>query len=178
VIKALMLGAGHTALERKLSLTEDPVDEWVSLDMNPEAKPDILFNLEWIESWNIFRNYIPVDNESFDEIHAYDVLEHFGTQGNYKGFFRGWREFWRILKPGGALYGICPRYDTDWAWGDPGHTRVITSGTLGYLTREMYEDLGQLPQTDYRRFVRPCWWSCPAWEYTEAGFRFTMRKTP
>ena len=180
MIKALMLGAGHSPLERKLSLTEEPVDEWVTLDMNEDANPDHEFDLNWIESYELppRLRYLPFEYEIFDEIHAYDVLEHFGQQGNFKGFFRGWKEFWRVLKPGGILYGICPKYSDEWAFGDPGHTRVITFGTLGYLTKEMYETLGQpgCNQTDYRRFVDPCWWEAAAAEYTDKGIRFAMRK--
>lgn len=177
MIKALMLGAGHSPLARKLSITEEPVTQWVSLDMNPECNPDVLFNLSRIE--RRWLNRLPFDNEEFNEIHAYDVLEHYGRQGHYIGFFRGFRELWRILKPRGVLYGICPRFDVDWAWGDPGHTRVITTGTLSYLTREMYDyKLGELPQTDYRRLVRPCWWSISVAEQTEFGLRFCLRKVP
>ena len=178
VIKALMLGAGHTPLERKLSVTEEPVDRWISLDMNEDAKPDILFSLNLIEQGCKIPNEAGYDlaGEIFDEIHAYDVIEHYGQQGDYKGFFRGFKELWRILKPGGMLYGICPKYSSDWAWGDPGHTRVITQGTLCYLTRQMYKDLGDAPQTDYRRFVDPCWWIVAVTKETEYGLQFALRK--
>jgi hypothetical protein len=174
MIKALMLGAGHSPLERKLSVVEWPVTQWVSLDMNPDSNPDALFDLGAMERGAT----LPFEDGEFNEIHAYDVLEHYGQQGDYKGFFRGFKELWRVLQPRGDLYGICPKYDHDWAWGDPGHTRVITAGTLGYLTREMYDNLGELNQTDYRRYVAPCWWSAVVAEYTDAGLRFCLRKTP
>jgi len=178
-VKCLMLGAGHTPLERKLSVTEEPVDEWVSLDVNEDACPNIVFDLGLIEKGHFIPQSLPwerMPEESFDEIHAYDVLEHFGQQGNYQGFFCGFRELWRILKPGGYLLGICPRYDNEWAWGDPGHTRVVTANTLSYLTKWRYKELGTNPATDYRRFVDPCWWEVAAQEYTEHGLRFALRK--
>lgn len=182
--KCLMLGAGHTPLKRKyVAPTSAPESntEWVSLDMNPDCKPDILFELELIEKGQ----QIPVAAESFDEIHAYDVLEHYGTPGDYNGFFMGFRELWRILKPGGLLIANTPMWDVMWTWGDPGHCRVIAQGTLGYLTRAMYYDqetgeciLGKSAATDYRRFVDPCWWEVrSAIEKNDTGgFFFALQR--
>ena len=154
----LMIGAGHTALQRKVTAPGTPPPfrlRWTSLDMNPEANPDIVFNLDDLH----FRSQkIPVEPETFWEIHAYEVLEHIGRQGNYQGFFNEFREYWRILKPGGYMIGTCPARGGPWEWDDPGHTRVITNGTLSYLTRDMYKDLGNNAASDYRSLVDPYWW--------------------
>ncbi len=165
--KALMLGSGFFPPERKIvgPATEEP--EWTTLDLNEECKPDIVFDLESIEMdteyehdslWRVTDFQIPVDDGTFDEIHAYQVLEHFGRQGDFKGFFAGWREFWRILKPGGTFTGDTPALRSPWLWGDPGHTRIVSAQSLHFLTRNAYEGLGKNTSTDYRRFVDPCWW--------------------
>lgn len=173
----LMLGAGHSPVKRRLIAMTSASEEmttWVTLDMNPDAKPDILFDLEQIERGK----KLPVDDNSFDEIHAYEVLEHFGRQGDYKGFFTGFRELWRVLKPGGYLIGTCPSWNAFWAWGDPGHTRIISEGTLSYLTEELYATVGSGPATDYRRLIDPCWWQMAFFEHSPdmSGFRFAIRK--
>ena len=175
--KCLMLGAGHTPLKRKFAAPTSALEsdtEWVSLDMNPDCKSDILFELGLIEK----SQQIPVAAESFNEIHAYDVLEHYGTQGDYKGFFMGFRELWRILKPGGLFIGNTPMWNVMWTWGDPGHCRVITWGTLGYLTRWMDENIGSSPATDYRRYVDQYWWELHASEEDNntGGYFFALKK--
>jgi len=118
-----------------------------------------------LEFWDDSDDYIhaedyriPVASETFDEIHAYQVLEHFGRQGDFKSFFATFGELWRILKPGGLLVGDTPALRSPWLWGDPGHTRIISAQSLSFLTRRSYEELGKTTSTDYRRFVDPRWW--------------------
>jgi hypothetical protein len=83
-------------------------------------------------------------------VHAYEVLEHIGAQGDYKTFFAQFDEFWRILKPDGLMFVTVPMWDSVWAWGDPGHTRVINVGTITFLSRKMYDNVGSSPMSDYR----------------------------
>jgi len=155
-MKALMLGSGHFPPERKITLigAEPPPPEWITLDLNRACDADIVFDLEELEHGQ----QLPFAPESFDEVHAYQVLEHFGKQGDYIGFFRTFRELWRIIKPEGLLIGDTPAHGSRWAWGDPGHTRVISEGSLSFLTRRSYEGLGKTTSTDYRRYVSPNWW--------------------
>lgn len=113
---------------------EDPT----TLDINPALKPDVV--------WDMNHTGLPFEPDVFDEIHAYDVLEHIGAQGDWRFFFRQFDDFWRVLKPGGMFMGICPKPSSPWAWGDPGHTRVIPPEALTYLRRPNY---GTPPMTDY-----------------------------
>lgn len=173
----LMLGAGHSKVQRRFkgpTSAEEEDTKWITLDMNPDANPDVLFNLKHIEKGA----NLPFPECMFDEIHCYEILEHYGTQGDYEGFFQGFKELWRILKPGGLLIGTCPSWNVQWAWGDPGHTRIITEGTLAYLTEEMYEERGKGPATDYGRFVKPCWWKQEFFEHNPdtGGLIFAMSK--
>jgi SAM-dependent methyltransferase len=90
-------------------------------------------------------------SNSFDEVHAYEVLEHLGHQGNAAAFFRDFAEIWRILTPGGFLCATVPSRFSPWLWGDPGHTRAILPAHLIFLYRPHYDAaLGTSPSSDYR----------------------------
>lgn len=114
----------------------------VTMDFNDAHKPDIVHDLETLP--------LPVGDESFDEIHAYHVLEHLGKQGDWRFFFAQFSDFWRILKPNGALCVIGPAWNSRWAFGDPGHTRIISRESLIYLSQLEYSQVGKTPMTDYR----------------------------
>lgn len=117
--------------------------ELVTLDWNAEHKPDVVHDLE--------RLPYPFADDTFDEVHAYEVLEHLGQQGDFRAFFAQFTEFWRILKPGGRLAATCPSYLSMWAWGDPSHRRVLTSGSLVFLSQRQYrEQVGKTAMSDFR----------------------------
>lgn len=120
--------------------------EWsdlVTLDINDAHHPDVVHDLAVLP--------LPFADDSFDEIHAYEVLEHVGQQGDWRFFFAQFSELWRILKPGGGLCGSCPAPNTRGVWGDPGHTRAISPETLTFLVqREYVQQVGHGPMTDYR----------------------------
>jgi SAM-dependent methyltransferase len=101
--------------------------------------------------WDLLEMPLPFAGDTFDEIHAYEVLEHTGQQGDWKFFFAQWSEFWRILKPEGAFFGTVPAYNSPWAWGDPSHTRVLPSESLVFLSQPEYEaQVGKTPMSDFR----------------------------
>ena len=143
----LLLGCGNN-LDKQLAENGDNVwKDMVSLDMDAGCNPDVLWDLNHLP--------LPFEDESFEEIHAYEVLEHVGQQGDWKTFFDQFTEFHRILKPGGKFFGIVPTWDDAWAWGDPGHTRIINAGTLSFLYQEAYEDdVGKSTRTDYRHYYK------------------------
>lgn len=144
----LLLGAGASRI-KKVRAPDSPA-EWrnlVTLDINPDHEPDVVWDCALLPRGD----RLPWPDETFDEIHAYDVLEHWGRPGDWRGWFNEWSEFYRLLKPGGTVCGISPRYDGRWAWGDPGHCRIIQAENFVYLDQEQYRiQVGKTAITDYR----------------------------
>ena len=141
--RSLLLGAGNDR-RKKVSLTKSA--EWegelTTLDMNPDCGADIV--------WNLDVRPLPFEDEAFDELAAYDVLEHMGRQGDWRGWFDEMGEYHRLLKPGG-LFGIIVPIGSD-AFADPGHTRFFSANWFFFLCQDFYREMierGQ-PVTDYR----------------------------
>lgn len=138
----LLIGCGADRT-KKLHMGDPTWKNLVTLDFNEDHEPDYVHDLE------IFP--YPFKNDAFDEIHAYEVLEHTGAQGDYRFFFKQFEEFYRILKPKGRIYASVPRWDSLWAWGDPSHRRVISHGSLPFLSQQQYkEQVGKTPMSDFR----------------------------
>lgn len=144
--RELLIGCGHSRVKRVTGSWTTPTWEGLTtLDIDPSVRPDVEHDLN--------ETPYPFDDNTFDEIHAYEVLEHCGRQGDWRFFFRQFYELWRILKPDGLLVATVPMWDSPWAWGDPGHTRIITKQSLIFLDQREYEQIGDSAMTDYRP-----WW--------------------
>lgn len=140
----LLIGCGSNHAKRLPAPGRPKVWEALTtLDMNADHHPDVVHDLEVLP--------YPFESDSFDEVHAYEVLEHLGRQGDYRAFFAQFEELWRILKPGGYLCGSSPAKASPWLWGDPGHTRAITPECFVFLSQEEYrKQVGKTAITDYR----------------------------
>lgn len=140
--KELLLGCGS---RREKLIRPNGHADWENLttvDMNSDHKPDLV--------WDLTQLPLPFENDYFSEVHAYDVMEHLGQQGDWRFFFAQWSDLYRILKPGGQFFGISPGPKSPWLWGDPGHTRAISEECLFFLHQPSYEEVGLSPMTDYR----------------------------
>lgn len=164
----LLLGCGNRR-EKQVKVKDCPQDwcELVTLDWDEGVNPHVVHDLTKMP--------LPFDNDMFDEIHAYEVLEHCGAQGDWRLFFDQFSEFHRILKPGGIFVATVPPWDSIWAWGDPGHTRVISEASLVFLCQENYEQLGKTAMTDYRRWYKADFKLLFAGE-KDGAFVFVLRK--
>lgn len=141
----LLLGCGSN---RAKKLHQQGRPEWaglVTLDIEPRHNPDVVHDIH---------DSLPFDANFADEIHAYEVLEHCGRQGDYQFFFRQFSDFWRVLKPGGILFGTVPLPTSVWAWGDPSHTRVIPKESFVFLHQPSYAQVGITPMSDFRSLYR------------------------
>lgn len=151
-MKELLLGCGN---RRTKDLYNPEVgQDWhdlTTVDFDASCNPDIVLDLNdyfWITATND-----KLLQHSFDEIHAYEVLEHLGQQGDFIAFFQTFKNIWDLLTPGGKLYASTPSWNGLWAWSDPGHTRIISEGSLAFLDQANYEDqIGKTAMTDYRKF--------------------------
>jgi len=144
--KELLIGCGSNWKKR---LTVDGTEDWTSLttlDYNEMHKPDI--------EWDLMNMPLPFADDSFDEIHAYEVLEHTGQQGDYKFFFAQFSEFYRLLKSNGHLLVTCPSKNSKWALGDPSHTRVLQPENLLFLHQPQYAEVGITPMSDFRNIYK------------------------
>lgn len=137
----LLIGCGSNRT-KKLSTPDRP--DWaglVTLDYVSSHKPDVIHDLH---------EALPFGDDSADEIHAYECLEHVGRQGDYLFFFKQFADFWRVLKPAGILFGTVPLTTSVWAWGDPSHTRVIPKESFVFLHQPSYEQVGRTAMSDFR----------------------------
>jgi len=141
-MKCLLAGCGNSR-EKRLGLNGNAQwGELVTLDVDMTCKPDVVHDLNYLP--------YPFADAEFDEVHLYEVLEHVGTQGDWRFFFRQFAEFHRILKDGGRVYITVPSMTSPWLWGDPGHTRALPEGAFYFLSQKHYEQVGTTACTDYR----------------------------
>ncbi len=141
--KELLIGCGSRRIKQLFFQDKQDWHNLTTLDINADHKPDVV--------WDLNNLPLPFDDNSFDEIHAYEVLEHTGKLGDYQFFFAQFSEFWRILKPSGLLIGSCPHYTSYWAFGDPSHSRVIQKESFVFLDQTQYTaQIGKTAMSDFR----------------------------
>lgn len=166
-MKELIIGCGSSYDKRICTTENKKFVNPVRLDINPDHKPDVV--------WDLNQFPYPFEDNEFDEIHAYEVLEHCGTQGDYKFFFAQFSELWRILKPDGHLMATCPSKDSVWAWGDPSHTRVFQPEHLPFLSQDEYRNqIGKTPMSDFRNIYKADFKTC-AYQDDGETFWFVVR---
>jgi predicted SAM-dependent methyltransferase len=123
---SLLLGCGNDHRKRVfLEGYEKWVEPLIKLDMNTNCGADVIWDLE--------HRPLPFEDETFDELAAYDVLEHIGKTGDWRGFFDEFAEYHRILKPLGT-FGIVVPVGKD-AFADPGHTRFFGPTWFAFLSQ-------------------------------------------
>ena len=151
-MRELLLGAGFDRTKR-MGTIGTTWNRMTALDINPRCMPHVVYDLN---SGDL--PFLPFKDASFDEIHAYEVMEHVGRQGDWRFFFRQFDDFARVLKPSGVFYMSSPHAQSRWLWGDPGHTRYVGPELFAFLNREEYRrQLGKTMMTDYRSYFSSDW---------------------
>lgn len=164
--RELLAGAGSNHAKR-MWLGNPEWSALTTLDINKDHRPDVV--------WDLNIRPLPFETDTFDEVHAYETLEHLGQQGDYRSFFAEWSEWWRILKPGGLFFGLSPHWASKWCWMDPGHTRAYGPELLTFLGQPAYEvQVGLTPMSDYR-FVYKADFDIAHSEVDGGSFRFALR---
>ncbi len=144
----LLIGAGsRTNKDLVIEGMSQAFQHVTRLDNNKDHQPDIV--------WDLKQHPLPFEDNAFDEIHAYEVLEHLAQQGDYHFFFAEFSEYWRILKPGGLFLASVPDRNSPWAWGDPSHTRIIQPESLVFLSQDEYNrQIGVTKMSDFRSIYK------------------------
>ena len=138
----LLLGAGSSRI-KKVHIGNPNWNNLFTIDINPDHNPDLVYDIERIP--------LPFDDNAISEIHAYEVLEHTGNQGDYKFFFNQFNDFYRMLKPNGLLIGSAPLWNKQWAFGDPSHKRTIQKESFHFLHQPNYtNEIGKTSMSDFR----------------------------
>lgn len=139
----LLIGCGSSIAKKVFVSGHEAFNKVTRLDINPDHHPDVV--------WDLRVHPLPFEDNSFNEIHAYEVLEHLAQQGDYKFFFAEFSEYWRILKDKGLFFLTVPERNSVWAWGDPSHTRIIQPENFVYLNQDEYtRQVGVTAISDFR----------------------------
>lgn len=107
----LNLGCGKKKLPQHLNV-----------DREPSVKPDLIHDL------NVYP--YPLPEGFFEEIHAYDVVEHLENLVLFM------REVWRLAQPKARVFITTPHFSCANAYTDPTHVRQLGYFSFDYFTAD------------------------------------------
>ena len=129
--KHLDLGCGGNPRNPYKQLLISGIDIYKS----EKLSPDIEFKIA-----NLSVDSIPYEDNTFDSISAFDVIEHIPRvlqnkdNGTYFPFIKLMDEVFRALKPDGKFYALTPAYPSSEVFQDPTHVNFITNKTHQYFS--------------------------------------------
>ena len=127
--KELVLGGSRLRLTNKRACldADTKFKNPTYLDISPDEGVDVV--------WDLNNHPLPFEDNTFDEIYAYNILEYLASQGNTTFFYEEFDEYHRIIKPNGILHIIVPEINKPAAWADPGITRVLPPSVFKILEK-------------------------------------------
>lgn len=102
---------------------------YVNVDHDTACEPDVVADLE---------SALPFADNSAEEIMLYHVLEHLGRET--KTYLNIWREFYRVLCPGGIVKITVPHHLHQNFFHDPTHCRIVTPTGIDMFNQERNRD--------------------------------------
>lgn len=151
---SLLIGCGHSRTKNVyFPDNQNWVEPLITVDMNPDCGADVVMTMDGLgqRSWrHPFGKRLPFPDNHFDEVGAFNCMEHWGAQGDWRAYFDEMAEYHRVMKPGALFYILVPIGDD--AYADPGHTRFFHVNHFGFLSQGFYEENGKLMTcyTDYK----------------------------
>jgi len=112
-------------------------DGWLNYDVSP-CSPEVI---QWEAGqpfWVGDGSSEVLRSDSVQCILASHFIEHIPHSLCEHTWFSFWEECWRVLVPEGQVMVRCPRWDSPWAWGDPGHCRIIHPYIFSFTDAHMY----------------------------------------
>jgi hypothetical protein len=91
----------------------------VNLDLTQLTNPDVVHDLNAVP-W-------PFPDRAFEEVHAYDVLEHVFDVVSFM------EELHRICAPGAVVHITVPHFSSANTWRDPTHQHAFTHDSIRYF---------------------------------------------
>jgi len=104
------------------------IEGYVNIDARKEVKPDKVLDVT---------KGLPYDDDSVDEVRAYDFLEHIPIGKTVFVI----SEIWRVLKPEGKLEHFTPTTDGRGAFQDPTHVSFWNLNSWLYFMNDEYRAL-------------------------------------
>ena len=96
------------------------LDGYWNVDVEPKCNPDEVVNLE-VTPW-------PYEDNFFEQIHAYNIMEHLGHTPQI--FTNVMKEMYRVSTHGAVWNIQVPHHRCDLYWDDYTHVRVLTPKTF------------------------------------------------
>jgi len=131
--KHLDIGCGH-----------EPKNPYCATEVfGVDIYPEVINLGENFKFANLVTEKIPFEENFFDSVSAFDVLEHIPRQAiNFQSnemrqpFIELMDEIYRVLKPSGMFYAYTPAYPSSAAFQDPTHVNFISRDTHNYFCGE------------------------------------------
>lgn len=102
---------------------------YVNIDIRETCNPDLVLDIT---------KGLPFDDNSVDEVLAYDFLEHIPIESTIPVI----TDIWRVMKPGTNFVSFTPDAEHgQGAWMDPTHINFWVEGRWLYFSQPAYRDL-------------------------------------